>query len=373
MAKQGADALVVRKLVAEAREGGALSAGAAWARDGAGSINDLDAGTALAAIEAAVQLGNAAAIGRAAGEARDKVVRKAAGAAVHKLKSRGQSVEVQREGRVWSITDEATPDMPPFAMLGLPDPDGYFPFLMVATGGETIVFAGAAGGALGHREVDHTHLGRAQRRQVIADARRDPGLVELPFGTALHLVERAFTEVGEPPHEWDHLLHQLDPATLGAARQADPFAQDNVLVEDVLAQALPLIEGPGAIMLMPAAEVVQSLSEQLGALSANESLDEHARETAFAEAIEAAADEALSPVARRSWATAMDVAAVVAGARGWDDVRGPARQTALALRADWPGRRIPYIVANIERMGRILASRFSGPDLDDDEGAEADQ
>lgn len=359
MAKQGADVLLVRKLVAEAREGGHLSAAAAWARDGAGNVNDLGADEALAAIEAALQLGNAAAIATASTGARDKAVRKAAGAAVHKLKSKGQSVEVQRDVRSWSMGDEPVPELPPFAMLGRPDTEGYFPFLLVATGAETIVFAGMAGGGQGFKDVDHTHLGRAQRRQVLADARRDETLFELPFHTALHLVERGFDLAGQRPHEWAHLLEQLDEGLLNTARLVDPFAHEQTLIEDVLAQALPLLEGPSAVMLMPAVEVVQKLVADL--------------RDAPDGAVDAAADAALTPLVRRTWAMAMDVVATLAGARGWDDVRGPARQTALALRADRPGRQVPYVVGVIERIAETFAGLESTSDPDVLDETVADQ
>lgn len=323
-----------------------------WLMDG-GSIDALDTHTALHAVEAALALGRGDLLAQVKAEARDKEVRKAAGAAIHRLKAAGKKVEEVRSGRAYTLAPEDQPELPPVAFIGRPDLDGTWSFLTLVTGGtETVVFAGVAGGAGGHRDVEHTHLGRSRRRAVLDDVRKDEALAEVPFHVALQLLDRAFEIGGRTPHEWDHLLVHLDEGIKTSARVLSPWKD---LLEaphaDVLAQIVPLLDGPHAALLLPDSEpVLRAVVEVMGARASALEVSEDSRQRRLEGAIDEAADEAVQGFRRQTWSLALDVLAVVAQHRGWEDLVEPARHTALALRLGWRGRDIPYVREVTDRL-----------------------
>ncbi len=337
-----------------------------WLTQG-GSIDALDTETALHAVEAALHLGRGDLLAQVKDGARNKEVRKAAGAAIHKLKSMGQKVEEVRSAHSFTLAKEEAPEMPPIAFLSRPDHEGTFSFLTLVTGdAETVVFAGIAGGAGGFRDVDHTHFGRARRRAILDDARKDEALVELPFHVALQLLERAFALGGRTPHEWDHLLIHLDEGTKTSARVLQPFP--DVLEAphaDVLAQIVPLFDGPHALLLLPDVQpLMRAAVEVMGADMSPIEVSDEDRQSRKDGALDQAADDMIEGFRRQTWALALEVHAVFASHRGWEDLIAPARHTALALTQGWRGRDIPYI--------RELASRLVDAQLDQLRGLSGD-
>ncbi len=332
-----------------------------WLTQG-GAIDALDPETALHAVEAALALGRGDLLAQVKDGARNKDVRKAAGAAIHRLRAAGQKVEEVRKATSFTLAPEAAPDMPPVAFLSPPDHDGTFSFLTLVTGdAETVVFAGIGGGAGGFRDVEHTHLGRARRRAVLEDVRRDPNLTELPFHLALQLLERAFEIGGRTPHEWDHLLVHLDEGTKTSARVLAPFPD---LLEtphpDVLAQIVPLVDGPHAMLLVPDVQpLMRAAVEILGASTSPIEVSDEDRERRKQDAIDQAADEMVADFRRKTWALALDNLAILGQARGWEDLVEPARHTALALSQGARGRDIPYVRELADRFVAMQLSQFS--------------
>lgn len=350
----GLDSSLVGSLVAGARKvGDPTDPVVAWVRSGSGSLDGLPTATALAAIEAATRVGNGAALASAKANAREKAVRKAAGAALHRLKAAGQTVAELHSEQRWTLGAEETPLLPPVALLSIPDTEGYFSFLLVAAGGtEILAFAGLAGGGRGHQEVQHTELSRSGRRAVIEDARRDAGLVELPFTTALNVLERAFEIADHPPQGWDRLLHLLDKGTRNTARLVDPFRhQEQTPQTDALSLAVPLLDGDRPLVLVPDSQVVSSaVVEALAALHSPLEISEESRAARVEHAVDLAANEALSGRHRKTWALALEVMALLAEKSAWEDLRLPACHTALALRAGWEGKDIPYVREILDRL-----------------------
>lgn len=342
-----------------------------------GSIHDLERNAALHAVEAALRLGRGDLLTTAKNEARDKEVRKAAAAAIHRLKSMGQKVEETRSAQAWTLKAEEAPVLPPIAVISMPDQDGTFAFVAVVTGAnETVAFGGMAGGVSGHRDVEHTHLSRSARREILADLRRDEAMTELPFHAALQVLERAFALGGATPHEWDHLLVHLDEGTKTSARLLPLFKE---AVEaphpDVLAQIVPLLDGPAPVVLVPdQGALLEYAMELFSASTSPLEVSDSTRQARVDAAMDKAADAMVSGFRRRTWAVALETAAVVAAARGLDDLVEPARHTALALEQGWPGHSIPYVRELAERVTRDLIASAGAPMQEDDEdlGAESD-
>lgn len=334
-----------------------------WLRD-EGTLDGLSTDDALAAIEAAAQLGRADLLATAKASARSKEVRKAAGAALHKLKAAGVQVEEVRSTHQWGLKPEEAPENPPMAFLSAPDLDGRFSFLLLVTGGnENVVFAGMGGGASGFSDVDHTHLGRSRRRELLGDVRRDEALTEVPFYAALQLLERAFEIAGSEPHEWAHLTNHVDEGTKTSARVLNPFGQPvGEPHPDQLASVVPLLDGPHALMLLPDQQVLmRALVELMGAAASPLEVSEDSRLRRQQEALDLAADEVADGLRRKTWALALDVLALVADRRGWEDLVAPARHTAEALRQGWKGRDIPFVREITERIVNLQLTQYAPP------------
>ena len=347
------DSALVSQLVDAARaDGPSADPVVGWLQTGQGGLDGVETGRALAAIEAAVRLGQSTGLSVVKNSARDKAVRKAAGAALHKLKAMGQSVIEVRAATTWGLAREEAPQLPPACFVSLPDTEGYVQFIALSTGTtETVVFGGAAGGAQGHKGVEHSHLTRSGRREILQDLRRDANLYELPFHVGLHFLEQLFA-AGEPPHEWDHLLLHVDPGLIQTARLTDPLArQEQAPDADKLALCVPLFDGERSVVLLPDLDLVQrAVSESMAAATSEVELNDTTRLERLQVAIGAAATAAVTPAKRRSWATALNLVAWLAEAQGWEDLRAPARHTALALQAGWDGKDIPYVREGMQRM-----------------------
>ncbi len=354
MAKGSQDNALVDSLVNAARaDSEEVDPVIRWLRDGSGNLEGVQKGRALAAIEAAIALGNGEALAVLKSSARDKDLRKAAGAAMHRLKAAGkQVVEVRAPGQ-WSIGREAAPELTPVAFLSAPDPDGCFSFLLIATGdNETVAFGGLAGGVSGFRDVDHTHLSRSSRRNLLDDARRDPGIIEVPFYAALHYLEKGFSVSGTTPHEWEHLLIHVDEGVRSSAKLLDPLgAAPAAPHPDVLAMIVPLLDGARPLMLIPDQDVLTTgMVEMMSARLSQVEISEEARLARASTAIDTAANAAVAGYKRPIWALSLEVMAFLARTAGWEDVEEPARHSAMALRAGWDGKDVPYVRELIDRL-----------------------
>jgi len=188
----------------------------AWAHEGSGRLDSLaDPMLALAAAEA---LGNAAALQAVA---EPKALRKAAAAALHKLRARGVKVEAAVAPRSFSLGKEEV-DVPPRAFLSLPDDQGDMQLLLAVTDHEgSCVFATILGGPDGVRDARHAHVNRSGLRDVVRTTESMRGHVEIPFVAGLHYADRLFTSRHE--HGWTHFLEHVSPATLTSARILDPL------------------------------------------------------------------------------------------------------------------------------------------------------
>jgi hypothetical protein len=326
----------------------------AWLTTGAGDIGALDPADALLVVEAAHRMGLVERL-QSAKTAGSKPVRKAAGRALHGLRSKGVDVpEPERSHATWTLEREDGELPQPVGLLGLPQSDGYFPFILVASGRQgACVCAGVAGAGQGYQDADHAHVGRGKARDIIADARRDHALIEVSFHTALHLAERAFAEGGRGhPHGWGHMLESVPEATQSSARLLDPLQrQTEGLDRAAMAEVDPLIEGPSRIMFGLDEEASgPAVEECVQALSSPVMTRDADRRARIAGIVKAATTQALAGAARRTWILAMDVTAVLAATKEDEPLRKAARQTSLALSAGLDGGEIPFFQIWVERQ-----------------------
>lgn len=189
----------------------------AWAHEGAGDLAKLsDPALAVAAAE---KLGNAAALQRVTAP---KDLRKAAAAALHRLKSRGVKVEEKVAPRAFALPKEHV-DLVSRAFFSLPDQQGDLELLITASDDEGNCVLGVLLGPDGRvRESNHAHLNRSELRDLWKQAEGRPDHAEIPFPAGLHYAE---LWLGAGHHDWKHFAEHVPPGTLATARLLDPLAR----------------------------------------------------------------------------------------------------------------------------------------------------
>ena len=341
-------------LLSALEAGDASSPAATWLGAEPASLDGLGESEALLAIEAARRMGLGAHL-QAAKASSTKTIRKAAAKAIHALTSAGTSVpDAPKEGAGWSMGAEEREIPPPVGLIGLPQGDGYFPYILIAFSRDsTCVCAGVAGSGQGFQDADHAHLGRSKAKSVIANARRDHNLVEVPFHVALHFCQRAFAEGGSgEPHGWSHMLSSVPEGVQNAARMLDPLAkQDAELDSDILHQIDTLLDGPRRIVFNleerisgPAVDAV------LGALTSTLAVNDDEKRKRVADEVVTATNKAFDGHARQTWTLAMDVLTAIAEVADWKEEQRAARHISLALQAGRPGADIPFFRIWTERQ-----------------------
>ena len=324
-----------------------------WLIDGGEFPEELPLTDALLAVEAAKRMALASHLSLAK-KASDKRIRKAASKAIHSLKSQGHDVPAEVRSSGWSIGSEAREIPPPVSLLGMPQGDGYFPFILLSHGNDgACVAAGVAGSGQGFQDADHAHVGRSKARQIVEDARKDHNLVEVPFHVALHFCERAFDEGGgQRPHGWSHMLSSVPEGTQNTARLVDPLSrQESDLDGAKLASVDSLLEGAHRVVFNLEERIsgpaVDAVMEVLGSQI---SVDDDDKMRRVAREVAAAVDEAFEGHARQTWTLALDVLSAISEVAGWEEERVAARHTALALKAGRKGSDIPFFRIWTERQ-----------------------
>ncbi|MDP6933762.1 MAG: hypothetical protein QGG40_12640, partial [Myxococcota bacterium] len=199
---------------------------ACWVRDGQGSLEELAA--PLVAIEAAVRISNGAVLAHAQANIEDKKLGKALRSALHRLRSTGVEIPEVDSASSWSLGASVAQVPDPVGLIALPEPDGYFPFLLVTYGASgAIIFAGTAGAGMGYRDTEHIHVSRSRAREVLEHAARGEILHQVPFHAALHYTEKAFSQAARRPDDWNHLVDNVAPAVLNSARMLDPLMRES--------------------------------------------------------------------------------------------------------------------------------------------------
>lgn len=187
----------------------------AWAHDGQGDVSRL-ADPALA-IVAAERLGNVAAL-QAVSAPKD--LRKAASAALHRIKSRGVKFEEKVAPRAVVLGKEKS-DLASRAFLSLPDREGDLELLLTASDDSGNCVLGMILGPDGAvREVNHAHVNRSELRDLWKRAEGRPDHAELPFTSGLHYAEKW---LGATHHDWKHFCDHVASGTLQSARLLDPL------------------------------------------------------------------------------------------------------------------------------------------------------
>ena len=354
-------------LLEEVEAGVLKSPAARWLSEG-GSLDEMDPADVLLAVEAARRMSKIDRLIEAKSSP-DKTIKKAAAKAIHSLKTSGvQVVEEQSANTGWTLGAETIEVPGPVGLLGLPQGDGYFPFILVVHSREgAYVSAGVAGSGQGFQDSDQAQVGRSQAREIVENARKDHNLVEVPFHVALHFTERAFIEGGgRKPEGWGRLLSFVSEGTKNAARMLNPLQkQETDLDSSVLHDFEALSEGEHRVVFNLEERISgPRVDAVLKALTSAVEVDEDSRKKRIADECALAANEVMEGHARQTWTLAMDVIACISEVAGWEAERKIARHTSLALSSGRPGADIPFFRMWIERqiaaVSEMILSMRSG-------------
>lgn len=336
-----------------------LAPALAWLK-GHAALDELIAADALLGIEAAVRLHLGERVAQA-GQAREKVVRKAARAAAQRLKSLGVSVPEARTATTWTLGAEVRVLPAGQVLLGLPEDDGYVPFLACTFGPEDACLSGGAAGPVqGYRDEDHGHSSRSQVRRVLNEAQGPHRMVEVELPLGLALLQDAFRRSGRGnPPGWGHLLSHLAPTVLAHLRELQPFERLPAAPgEDAMHQVDALLAGPSAVVMGFEQEPLFALvQEALALIGSGGDGETEQRRAAIQALVDRGADQLLDEARRTTWAWSLDVVALLAQQQGDEDRMRAARATALALAGGRPGSQIPFVREQLnDQLSQLVES-----------------
>lgn len=306
----------------------------AWALDGRGDFATLsDPDLALAAAEAAQ---NVAALQSVQAP---KGARKAASAALHRLKSRGVAVGAPPVPRAFSLAAEEF-DLPSRAFLGGPDGDGEAPLVLTAStrSGTCLmeVFLGAPGA-----HASHGHANRGQLRDVWRQLETDKSLREVPFVVGYRLASDTLVGGG---HGWEHFDQHVADDIRVAAKALDLATR----AVDAADEAV----GDDKLWVLPSRLVAQAAidlgRDNILSMSGEKNdawLDE-------------ACDRALDGEARAAMAAAADQLAVVLRQLGRMGAAADALRVAASLRDGVDGRSLAPVRNAVQRAVSQAAMRM---------------
>jgi hypothetical protein len=312
------------------------AASVAWAHEGAGNLAALP--DPHAAIAAAAALGNTRALQSVVAP---KELKKAAAAALHKLKSRGVKIDEAPAPRAF-VLGKAEESLPSRAFLSLPDMEGDSELLLTTSDGGGNCALGIILGAGRAKETRHAHLARHDLRNVWKEATGRSDLVEIPYNVGLHYAEK-YLAGGDHKHDWTHFLEHVPAALLQAAKALDPMA----------AAPAPIDEGEDAdarwlapLGVLDNAALNQGIERFPFAVEGN---DEEARDAALEIVYRETADGALEDGDRAALARSAELAAVAMIFHGRPRGAAIIRAQGEAALAGAPGSEISG-VADIVRV-----------------------
>lgn len=280
----------------------------AWAHEGQGELAGLP--NVEVAVSAAVALRNAAVL-QAASERGPKVIRKAAAAGLHKLRSAGVAIPTAPiEARAFTLEKEQV-DVMMRAYVGVPDDNGDLEVMLTLANEQGSGVVGVVlGGRTGCRDVQISFVNRSGVREVWKAAEKYRR-AEVPFVAALHYVDRYASH-----HEdWRHFAKLLPDGLIASARLLDPVGRR---LEGQPAEPVNLVRwmpNPDLLEDKPLSQALRPLIETVGSPLYP---DDASRRAAMDALMNEAADAALTDSARLGLVKYLELTREFLWLAGWD-------------------------------------------------------
>jgi hypothetical protein len=196
----------------------------AWAHEGQGNLAAL--ADPMLGIAAAAALGNVAILQKVVAP---KELKKAAGAALHRLRSAGVKVAAPAAAAHFVMAAD-TSFLPSRAFIGVPDRMGDIELILSVTDAEGSCMLGMlVGGEDGISDIRHSHVSRNELRETWKQLEKNQ-LAEIPFTTGLNLADQLLSPRNDG--NWRHFLEYVSAGTLASARLLDPLAKLPAEVEE---------------------------------------------------------------------------------------------------------------------------------------------
>ena len=241
---------------------------------------------------------------------------------------------------------------PPLALLGLPEPDGAVPLVLVMGDGPCVLVAGALVAGEGLREPELARLPVDEASRLCAGIIGQHGLTVVPSHVGLHYLLRCVEGATTPaPEGWDALLDLLPPEVLTSGRLLDPLARQPSAPPETPPDPGALLDDEGEVRfgLLPS-QLAPVLAPLMAALRPPG--PDHEQINALVEQV---ADAALDAGARARWTLALETLTARALSSNAPELARAAHQTALAIRAGHPGRAVPFVRGWVDLALRELA------------------
>jgi len=256
----------------------------------------------------------------------------------------------------------------PRGALGLPEPDGAVPFVLLGAPGAdgmVSVVAGLLHGGTGLRDVDGVSLPPFEADKVFDNALSHAGLGKVPVHVVLGFGLRA-VDGGAVPPAWQALWSGLSEGVRNTAQLTDPLRGLASTLDQAVLDAPSAIlhpEGPAMYGLDP--ELVEDIVPQLlDTVAGKDFGDDLTPKARIAALISHTADESLDARARKAWSLALDILAMRAHQAGDASLANTARHTSLAITGGYYGSEVPFVRVWVERALATLvesARAMSGP------------
>ena len=256
----------------------------------------------------------------------------------------------------------------PRAALGLPEPDGAVPFVLVGgpgLDGHTPLAAGLLVGGQGLRDVDGGNLPADLAQERFDSVLQHPGIGLVPIHLVLGICLTAI-DGADAPAAWAAVWSSVSDGVRNTAQITDPLrGLGSTLQQEALSEPSALLhpEGPAMFGLPPdiVEDIVPQLLDTIAGVDFEDGLTPDKRIAAL---ITQAADEALDKSARAAWSLALDTLALRARLAGDAALSKSARHTSLAITGGFYGSEVPFVRVWVERGLRLMvesARAMSGP------------
>jgi hypothetical protein len=234
------------------------------------------------------------------------------------------------------------------ACMGLPEPDGGLPFVLLAIREQKAVLVLGTTGSGEPESIEHLVTDPTHGREILNTAKRHHKLLSLPFHVALHFVEKSFG--GVDPAGWEGLLSTLEDGSLNAARLLDPLRGFPEQL-DPRTRIESILEEEGGISFGIDEAVVETVFEDLmGVVNSPIIQREEGRRRRLAQIIDQASDRALDKGCRARWLLTLQAVSWMGREQGWEGVWQACWHTSLALAQDRKGSEIPFVRVWVERQ-----------------------